>query len=78
VSASRGASTAAEDRSAQDVDLLRTARDRVTGFLSGTDRSGTRITRLYTAAVDNSMRRLFAKAQREGLAGRFSLVATGG
>jgi [protein-PII] uridylyltransferase len=63
---------------AEGADFLRTARDRVTGFLSGTDRFGTRITRLYTSAVDNSMRQLFAQAQQGGLPGRFTLVATGG
>jgi len=79
VSTLRGNTTApVEATESQGADFLRTARGHVTGFLRGADRSGTRITHLYTAAVDNSMRRLFAEAKRDGLPGRFCLVATGG
>ncbi|MBJ94494.1 MAG: [protein-PII] uridylyltransferase [Rickettsiales bacterium] len=58
--------------------VLKLARERVTGFLRGSDRSGSRSTALYTAAVDNSCRELCSKLQQESPAESFCLIATGG
>ena len=38
--------------------FLRESRERISRFQLGTDSSGSRITRLYTAAVDNTLRRV--------------------
>jgi len=60
------------------AEFLKAARERVTGFLSGADRSATRVTALYSAAVDNTLRALCADARGRGLDSGFCLVATGG
>ncbi len=64
--------------------FLVAARERVTGFQRGTDSAGSRITRLYTAAVDNTLRAAHRRALEDGNVGAqwgnedFCLVATGG
>ena len=60
------------------AEFLKAARGRVTGFLSGADRSATRVTALYSAAVDNTLRALCADALEPGLGSGFCVVATGG
>jgi [protein-PII] uridylyltransferase len=63
---------------------LREARERIHGFQRGSDRWGSRTTRLYTAAVDNCLREGFAGLVRDGvvdpdwLARECCVVATGG
>lgn len=64
--------------------FLSRARERIDAFHRGPDVSGSRITRLYSAAVDNTLRGLHARAVHnetvdpEWASKGFCLVATGG
>ncbi|HCP48291.1 MAG TPA: [protein-PII] uridylyltransferase [Deltaproteobacteria bacterium] len=72
------------DPEADPAAFLLEARELVLEFQRGSDRSGSRITRLYTAAVDNTLRALYARAvagdeiDRDWATGGFCLAATGG
>jgi len=62
----------------RNAEHLKVARGRVTGFLRGADPSATRVTALYTATVDNTLRSLCSGFQERAEQPRFCLVATGG